>query len=276
MVSASGDHILKNVSGVYKITCLHTGNIYIGSSFNIKKRRKEHRGHLNRNTHHSRYLQNSWNKYGAENFKFEILIICDKHNVLFYEQQCLDLYKPKFNTALIAGNIAGVKRTEQQNKELSRALRDASKKYKHKGQMLCLSDIADMENFNTGRLISRVLGLGKTVEEALNMEYKNPKTFVEYEGQQLTVKDLATLFDMNPRRVSYWLAEGLTPYEFEDRMKKQSKDLSFAELCSLFGINSKTVTSRRKSGIGLFEALTTPPKNQDNEWRKAKGWKESK
>lgn len=50
--------------GVYKITCLPTNMIYIGSSNNILKRWDNHRWLLRHNKHNNNYLQNSWNKYG--------------------------------------------------------------------------------------------------------------------------------------------------------------------------------------------------------------------
>jgi group I intron endonuclease len=62
-------------SGIYKITCLKTNKIYIGSSIDIKKRWNSHRHHLRNGIHGNNYLQNSWNKYGEKNFKFEIIEI---------------------------------------------------------------------------------------------------------------------------------------------------------------------------------------------------------
>ena len=36
-----------------------------------------HKAQLRGNYHDNPHLQNSWNKYGEENFKFEILEICN-------------------------------------------------------------------------------------------------------------------------------------------------------------------------------------------------------
>jgi group I intron endonuclease len=47
--------------------------IYIGYTSNFKKRFREHKHGLKNNVHRNDYLQKSWNKYGEENFKFEIL-----------------------------------------------------------------------------------------------------------------------------------------------------------------------------------------------------------
>ena len=61
----------KNI-GIYKITNLINNKFYIGSSSDLKKRLYEHRRELNLGVHANKHLQSAWNKYGEENFKFEI------------------------------------------------------------------------------------------------------------------------------------------------------------------------------------------------------------
>jgi len=60
-------------SGIYKISSIDTGDFYIGSSINIKDRWIRHKKDLNKNRHHSIFLQRAWNKYGKSNFLFEVL-----------------------------------------------------------------------------------------------------------------------------------------------------------------------------------------------------------
>lgn len=59
--------------GIYKIECLPTKKIYIGMSKRIHRRWSEHRNELRKNKHTNSYLQNSWNKYGENSFKFSII-----------------------------------------------------------------------------------------------------------------------------------------------------------------------------------------------------------
>lgn len=61
------------MSGIYKITCLSTGKIYIGSSVNIHDRWSAHKHNLRNNKHVNKHLQKAWIKYGEDNFKFEII-----------------------------------------------------------------------------------------------------------------------------------------------------------------------------------------------------------
>ena len=74
--------------GIYKITCKVNNKIYIGSTeVCFKQRFKKHKQRLRNNYHENDYLQKSWNKYGEDNFVFEILEeISDKSKVKEKEQ----------------------------------------------------------------------------------------------------------------------------------------------------------------------------------------------
>lgn len=64
-------------SGVYKITNLLNGKVYVGSTKRFLSRWYTHFSKLRTNNHRSYiHLQNSVNKYGIENFEFEILEVC--------------------------------------------------------------------------------------------------------------------------------------------------------------------------------------------------------
>lgn len=79
--------------GIYKIENLVNGKVYIGQSVDIKKRWCEHKYELNNNIHPNIYLQNSWNKYGKENFNYTILELCSLDNLNFKEVYWIDAYK---------------------------------------------------------------------------------------------------------------------------------------------------------------------------------------
>ena len=79
-------------SGIYTITNLITGRVYIGSAVNIFKRWAAHKGLLNKNKHHCKHLQHVWNKYGFDNFEFNVIFECHKSQVAFYEQLWIDFY----------------------------------------------------------------------------------------------------------------------------------------------------------------------------------------
>ena len=106
-------------SGIYKITNVINGNTYIGSAVNLHRRLSRHHSALVSNRHKNAHLQSSWNKYGADNFTFEILENCEKERVIEREQYYMDLLKPEYNIAHFAGSRLGVKHTDEVKKRMS-------------------------------------------------------------------------------------------------------------------------------------------------------------
>lgn len=80
-------------SGIYCIENLINGKKYIGQSVDIQSRWCKHKSELNRNSHDNDYLQKSWNKYGADNFKFYVVEFCDIDRLDELEVYYIDLYK---------------------------------------------------------------------------------------------------------------------------------------------------------------------------------------
>ena len=81
--------IVSNRSGIYKITNLIDGKFYIGRSSNLKSRKSKHKTKIS-NTIISRAIQ----KYGHDNFIFEVLEYCDIEYLISKEQYYLDLLIP--------------------------------------------------------------------------------------------------------------------------------------------------------------------------------------
>jgi group I intron endonuclease len=105
-------------TGIYKIENILNGKKYIGSATDLRARQILHWRQLEKEIHHSRRLQRAWNKYGPDNFQFHIILICDKQNLICYEQLIIDLYlsankKYGYNICPIAGSALGIKRSEE-------------------------------------------------------------------------------------------------------------------------------------------------------------------
>ena len=100
-------------SGIYAIVNKINWHIYIGSSENITNRWKRHYKLLQNGEHHSNHLQHAWNKYGADCFKFVIIFLCNKHNLLACEQFYIDILRPEYNVSPKAGSSMGIIRSEE-------------------------------------------------------------------------------------------------------------------------------------------------------------------
>ena len=97
------------MKGIYKIENRINNKVYIGESLDIQKRWELHISELNNKTHHSYKLQKDWNKYGQDNFEFEVIVtlddkikkLVDRHITLIYE----NIYIKQFNSIEEGYNI---------------------------------------------------------------------------------------------------------------------------------------------------------------------------
>lgn len=85
------------ISGIYKIINKVNGKYYIGRSHNIVGRWHEHRYLLRHNKHYNKIIQNAWNKYGEDNFIFEVIKTCEKSEIKQVEQRFIDIAKGEYN-----------------------------------------------------------------------------------------------------------------------------------------------------------------------------------
>lgn len=65
--------MLLEAPGVYLITCVANGRIYIGSSASLLRRWYYHRRDLRNGSHVSRHMQAAWNKHGEQSFIIEAI-----------------------------------------------------------------------------------------------------------------------------------------------------------------------------------------------------------
>lgn len=82
----------EKISGIYIIKNLKNNKCYIGQSSNIYARWYNHKYCLRNNRHSNEHLQNAWNKYGENNFNFEILELCNEDVIDSREQYCIEKY----------------------------------------------------------------------------------------------------------------------------------------------------------------------------------------
>ena len=85
----------KDKVGIYLITNQINHNVYIGQTNDrFIERYWNHKWKLNNNSHDNIYLQNSWNKYGEENFTYSILhILSNNDNINELERYYINKFK---------------------------------------------------------------------------------------------------------------------------------------------------------------------------------------
>jgi hypothetical protein len=113
------------VSGIYKITNIKNGKVYIGKATNLWHRLTS--GYiyaLPYNKCHNKHLQRAWNKDGGENFSIEVVEICDIEKLTEREQFWIDetqCFKNKFGYNIMekSDSHAGYKHTEESKRKIA-------------------------------------------------------------------------------------------------------------------------------------------------------------
>ncbi|MDD5688504.1 MAG: NUMOD3 domain-containing DNA-binding protein [Elusimicrobia bacterium] len=111
-------------TGIYEITNLVTGKVYIGSAVNFVKRKRCHISTLQSGTHRNDKLQKSFNKHGIDCFEFKLIVICSEKDLLMYEQLIIDYknsVKNGYNILPTAGNWYGRKHSEETKAKMKAA-----------------------------------------------------------------------------------------------------------------------------------------------------------
>ena len=115
-------------AGIYVITNLVNNKKYVGSTHNFLVRWRSHKSMLNRGVHFNNHLQNSWNKYGEESFKFSILEeiddTLDNINELLIEREEFyininDCINNGYNTRSECNTNLGLKWSEESKRKYS-------------------------------------------------------------------------------------------------------------------------------------------------------------
>lgn len=87
--------------GIYRILNLKNDWSYIGSSIDIDIRISEHFNNLSKNQHINQKLQIDFNKFGRDNFKFDILEETTDDQLLIREKYWLDITENLYNEVFI-------------------------------------------------------------------------------------------------------------------------------------------------------------------------------
>ena len=127
------------ICGIYKITNTITGDFYIGSSKNVKKRWTEHKRKSMWKQNPNKQLYQDMQKYGVDKFVFEILAEVEADKLKETEQQFIEKLKPTYNDRNAKGwNIERRKETHKEyNKEYSKTDKRKKAQKQYNNQLCC-------------------------------------------------------------------------------------------------------------------------------------------
>lgn len=191
-------------TGIYKIKNITNNKIYIGSAINIEIRWKEHINDLKGNKHHSIKLQRAYNKYGKDNFVFEIVELCAVDMLLIKEQEYINTYKSYidgYNCSPTAGSRLGSIQTIETKNKISNKLKGRVSPRKgvivsdetknkmsksHNGKILSTTHINNIRNSKMG---DKNPFFGKKIKE----EHKQYKKINQFTKDNIFIKQWNSL-----------------------------------------------------------------------------------
>ena len=113
------------ISAVYKITNTITGDFYIGSSKNVKRRWAAHKKPSVWKNNPNNPMYHDMQKYGVDKFEFEILEEVEEGKLKDAEQQFIETLKPTYKNYRAKG--LDIERYKKYNKEYMKEYRKSDK-----------------------------------------------------------------------------------------------------------------------------------------------------
>lgn len=113
---------MEKISAVYKIVNELTGDSYVGSSKNVMSRWCEHKCLSTWKKCPNKQLYKDFQKYGLENFRFQILAPVMEEHLKEVEQEFIEILKPTYNNY----NAKGF--DTERNKEYHRTYNQSDKR----------------------------------------------------------------------------------------------------------------------------------------------------
>ena len=159
------------ISEVYKITNTITGDFYIGSSKNVKQRLAVHKCQSTWKNYPNNPMYLDMQKYGVDNFDFQILEEVEVDKLKETEQQFIEKLKPIYNNR--NANGMNVERRKETQKEYKKEYKKTDKYKEYQKEY-------------------RQSEKGKEYQKEYRKEYKNQ--LCSYNGEVLTLCALSARF----------------------------------------------------------------------------------
>ena len=123
------------ISGIYKIINTITGDFYIGSSKNIKRRWTDHKKPSSLKNNPNNQLYQDMQKFGLDKFVFEVLEEVEPEQLKEKEQQFIEKLQPTYNNYNAKG--LNIERRKEHNEEYRKTDKCKKAKKQYNNQLCC-------------------------------------------------------------------------------------------------------------------------------------------
>lgn len=125
------------ICGIYKITNTITGDFYIGSSKDVKRRWRSHKWPSRWKRYKNNQLYKDMQKYGVDKFDFQVIAEVEVEQLKEKEQQFIETLKPTYNSCNAKG--LNVEKCKETKKEYQQSHRESHIKSQNKydNQLCC-------------------------------------------------------------------------------------------------------------------------------------------
>jgi group I intron endonuclease len=200
-------------SGVYTIKNLANGKFYVGQTTKLYNRKEWHFSRLRNNKHPNKHLQRAYNRYGRNNFTFEIIETCAIDILLSREHHwCLLLGADKKETGYNirpTGEDKYCPHTEETRRKISKSQRGkiTPEEVKEKiriallGRSLSKEHVKKIADGNRGKKRGFYKGGVNRKVVVINTETKDRQIFD-------SISICAAHFKLPPSNISLYLKNG--------------------------------------------------------------------
>ena len=127
------------IIGIYKITNTVTGDFYIGSSKNVKRRWASHKWPSIWDKYPNKQLYQDMQRYGVDKFEFEVLEVVEPEKLKEAEQKFIETLKPAYNNRNANGlNIERCKEAQKKYQKSDKGKESQKKAVNKYNNQLCL------------------------------------------------------------------------------------------------------------------------------------------
>ena len=117
----------EKISGIYKIVNTITGDFYIGSSKDVKRRWVEHKCPSTWKNNPNKQLYKDMQKYSVDKFEFQVVQVVEPEHLKETEQQFIETLKPTYNSN--RANGWDIERHKETRRKDSKEFRETHKEY---------------------------------------------------------------------------------------------------------------------------------------------------